>query len=373
MPAERWTFKVPTVITFGDGVSNQLNEVAAALGHRPVLVTDATVSGVALVKQRVSGLRAEAVFDQVEPNPTVENVDHLAGLLRQTRADVVVALGGGSVIDCAKAASCLACTDEQSIRPYHSEGRTLGDEHLPLVAVPTTAGTGSEVTPFSVLDDRQKQVKGPVAHDGFYPVRAVVDPELSVSMPPGVTAATGLDALCHAIEGYWSTNHQPLCDLLALDAAGVIVQQLETAIAEPEDLAARRAMMRAATEAGLAFQLPKNAMVHACSFPLSNRHHLSHGAACAFTLGEAVRLNAPAMGPRMDRLVEACGCGSVDELIERIDHLKQLGGLPRTLSEAGISPDEIETLIDESFHPLMNNNPHPVTRDDLVAMYDRLS
>lgn len=373
MPAERWTFKVPTVITFGDGVSKQLNEVAAELGRRPVLVTDGTVSAVPRVKLSMDGLNAKAIFDRVEPNPTVENVDRLAELLRRTRADVVVALGGGSVIDCAKAASCLACTDEASIRPCHSEGRSLNDRHLPLVAVPTTAGTGSEVTPFAVLDDRVKQVKGPIAHDGFYPARAVVDPELSASMPSSVTAATGLDALCHAIEGYWSKNHQPLCDLLALDAAGLILEHIETAITEPQDMPARRAMMRAATEAGLAFQLPKNAMVHACSFPLSNRHHLSHGAACAFTLGEAIRLNAPAMGPRMTRLVQACGCGSVDALIERIDRIKQLGGLPRTLSEAGISPTDVETIIDESFHPLISNNPHPVTPDDLVAMYDRLS
>jgi alcohol dehydrogenase len=389
-----WTFRLPTAVTFGAGCVRQLAQVAAARGQRPLLATDRGLVRLPLFERVREALPGVPVFSDVTPDPTVASVDALAAILRAERRDVVVAVGGGSAMDCAKAAACLAAGDLPSIRAVHSEGIPLGAARLPVIAVPTTAGTGSEVTPFAVLSDTEKQVKGPIAGDALYPVHAVVDPELTYSLPREITVATGLDALCHAIEGYWSKNHQPICDLAAIEAARLICVHLERAavgrignpsdndlaevgrISNPSnnDLAeARAAMSYAATLAGVAFQLPKNAMVHACSYPLSARYHMPHGTACAFTLEEAIGFNAPVMGDRMTAFLRGIGLAGADELIALVRGLKRLGGLPCTLREAGIPAADIPAIARESFHPIMRNNPRDMTEADLVAMYERLA
>jgi alcohol dehydrogenase len=368
-----WTFKIPTAITFGEGAVRQLPQIAAGLGDRPLLVGDRDLVRLPLWARVQEVMPGIPVFSDVTSDPTVGSVDALAARLRAERHDVVVAVGGGSAMDCAKAAACLAAGDLPSIRAVHSEGVPLGSTRLPLIAVPTTAGTGSEVTPFAVLNDPEKQRKGPIVGDALYPVHAVVDPELTYSLPRKVTVVTGLDALSHAIEGYWSRGHQPLCDLLAIEAARLICRHLRQAAQQPDDSPARSAMSCAATLAGAAFQLPKNAMVHACSFPLSTRYHLPHGAACALTLEEAIRFNSPVMGERMTAFLRGIGLADAEELIALVRELKQLGGLPCTLREAGIPPDAIPQLARESFHPLMRNNPRTMTEDDLVEMYQRLA
>lgn len=368
-----WTFKLPTAITFGNGVIGQRPQIVAQYGRHPLLVTDRGLAGLPCFARVQETMPGVPVFCDVTPDPTVACADGLAAKRRAERYDVVVAIGGGSAMDCAKAAACAGAGDLASIRAVHSEGVRLGKAALPVVAVPTTAGTGSEVTPFAVLSDTVKHIKGPIAGDAPYPVHAVVDPELTHSLPIAVTVATGLDALSHAIEGYWSLGHQPLCDLLAIEAARLIAANLKRAVRSPGDSEARSAVSLAATLAGAAFQLPKNAMVHACSYPLSARYHLTHGAACAFTLEEAIRFNAAVLGDRMTAFLCGMGLADAEELIALVRELKRLGGLPCTLREAGIPDDEIPLLVRESFHPLMRNNPRTVTETDLTEIYQRLA
>ncbi len=366
-----WLFALPTQVVFGEGAAEELPDYLAGLGLRPLLVTDARLLEQPFVQRLRERVDWVGVFAEVQPNPTVGNVDALAAAA--TDAEVLVAVGGGSVLDCAKAAAALACNEGESIRAYHSGGAKLSGAHLPVIAVPTTAGTGSEVTPFAVLNDERTGFKGPMAHPSLYPQRAVVDPALSCSMPRSVTACTGLDALSHALEGYWSRNHQPICDLLAIEAARRIFASLPKVLETPDGWAARSDMAYAALLAGMAFQLPKNAMVHACSFPLSSRYHLPHGAACAFTLASAVRFNAPAMGGRMEAFAEACGFATVDAMADAIRAMQRQGGLPGSLAEAGIPPEDVPVLVAESFHPLMKNNPREVTPDDLHRLYQELA
>jgi alcohol dehydrogenase len=368
-----WTFKIPTIVTFGAGALRQLATIAAALGGRPLLVADCDLVRLPLWQRIEEILPGMPVFSDVTPDPTVDSVDALAVRLRDGRHDLLVAVGGGSAMDCAKAAAVLAAGPLPSIRAVHSGGIPLGSARLPLIAVPTTAGTGSEVTPFAVLNDPEKHIKGPIAGDALYPVHAVVDPELTHSLPRRVTIVTGLDALSHAIEGYWSRGHQPLCDMLAIEAAALICRHLRRAAEQPDDVPARSALSYAATLAGVAFQLPKNAMVHACSFPLSTRYHLPHGAACAFTLEEAIRLNTPVMGDRMTDFLHKIGMTNAEDLIARVRDLKRLGDLPCTLGEVGIPAEDIPQLARESFHPLMRNNPRTLSEGDLIAMYQRLA
>jgi alcohol dehydrogenase class IV len=364
-----WNYRQPTEISFGIGARQSLPEITARFGKRPILVTDAALAQFEMTARTLAALGPDAVlFAEVEPNPTVSSVDALAALIRETSRDVVVALGGGSSLDCAKAA-CAVAVQGNSIRSYHSEGAKLDGRHLPLIAMPTTAGTGSEVTPISVLDDPEKGIKAPLVHDSFFPKVALIDPELTLTLPRYVTACTGLDALAHAVEGYWSNNHQPICDVLAMEAARLVVASLSSVLTDGTDVIARESMCRAALLAGMAFQLPKNAAVHACSFPLSSQYHQPHGAACAMTLDHFIRYNAPAMGDRGAAFARAAGLESMDALADVVHDLKVQAGLPTRLSEIGVTGSSIDALVKASFHPLMNNNPREVTAGELKSLY----
>ncbi len=368
-----WTFFLPTKINFGRGLVSTLSSLPEISGKRLVVVSDPVIARLQAVQTVIEQLAPAAVYTDVRPNPTVENVDTLTAILRKADAEVIAAIGGGSALDCAKAASCLAKTGDAGIRAYHSEGKSFAGQRIPLVTIPTTSGTGSEVTPISVLDDEEKNFKGPMSTPLFYPVLAVVDPDLTLSVPLEVTAATALDALSHSIEGFWSKNHQPICDALAKEAAKTIFENLGKVYDNLADPAARERLSYAALLAGIAFQMPKNAIMHACSYPLSNRAHLAHGAACAFTMEASIRLNTPHMDGRMEEFAACCGFASVNEMIDAITTLKRRGGLPCTLAEAGIDAGMVDLLIKESFHPVMNNNPKTVTEDDLHKIYAELA
>ncbi len=367
-----WTYRQPTEIVFGAGARERLPEITGRLGSSPVFVTDGGLVELPLIAELPALLGEDTpVFADVAPNPTVGMVDALAELIRERGADVVVAAGGGSSLDCAKAA-CSVALQGGPARRYHSGGEALDERHLPLVAMPTTAGTGSEVTPNSVLGDPEKGVKAPVVHDNFFPTTALIDPELTHSMPRGVTASTGFDALSHAVEGYWSRNHQPICDTLALRAVELVFDHLQDVLEDGADAAAREGMSLAALLGGMAFQAPQNAAVHACSFPFSAGYHLPHGAACAMTLDHFIRFNAPAMGERGVALARAAGCEDMERLADEVARMKAEAGLPTTLSEIGVADDDIPAIVEASFHPLMDNNPREVTPDALTEMYRRL-
>ncbi|MFW5867306.1 MAG: iron-containing alcohol dehydrogenase [Armatimonadota bacterium] len=291
-----WKFFDPTEIHFGTGARETLPDVIGAYGERPILVTDSGLADLPIIDDLRGRLPEDTpIFAEVEPNPTVQMVDALCELIHERDADVLVAAGGGSSLDCAKAAGSVSQQDGAA-RTYHSEDGLLDERHLPLIAIPTTAGTGSEVTPISVLGDPEKGVKAPLVHDNFFPAVALVDPELTISMPPKVTASTGFDALAHAVEGYWSRNHNPISDALALEAVRLFFEHYPRVVEDGSDADARGGMSLTALLGGMAFQGPKNAAVHACSFPFSAIYHLPHGTACALTLDHFMRFNAPAMG-----------------------------------------------------------------------------
>lgn len=365
---QQWAYFQPTRIRFGQGLRATLPEISASLGTRPLLVTDRALAALPMIAHLRDLLGDAPLFAEVEPNPTVGMVDALAAMIAETEADVIVAAGGGSSLDCAKAA-CSVAVQGGPVSRYHTGGESLDARRLPLIAIPTTAGTGSEVTPIAVLDDPEQGVKAPLAHDNFYPKVALVDPELAASMPRSVTASTGFDALSHAVEGYWSRNHNPISDTLALEAVRLIFAHLPWVLEEGADLDAREGMSLASLLGGMAFQAPKNAAVHACSYPLSATWHLPHGTACALTLDHFMRFNAEAMGERGVRLAQAGGFGSMEEMADAFAQMKAGSGLPTRLSDAGIGEDDLPALVEGSFHPLMDNNPRKVTPDALAQLY----
>ena len=358
------------------GRVKEIKEIARELGcERGLLVAGPFFfkSGLAEKVIKESEGMIVASFGDVSPNPDVAEVDACAEVIRQKNIGFVVALGGGSPMDCAKAAASVALTSD-SIRKYHGTGVAMPEKHLPLIAVPTTAGTGSEVTCVSVLSDHANGKKAPIVSEGFYPAAAIIDPELTYTMPPQVTAGTGIDVLSHAIEGYWSKGHQPICDVLAMHAAELVFKYVYRAYRKPDDEEAREKMCEASLIAGLAFTLPKTTSSHACSFPLTNIYHIPHGEACGLTLDYFIRINAKGEGgERVEEFARRIGFKDAEEMADAVLELKKKMGLRCDLKDLELDDDQIAELVRISRHPNLYNNPVEITDEMLDEMYRYLA
>lgn len=367
--SERWTYRQPVEIRFGAGILGRLAEAVSDLGGtHGLLVTSRSFAGLADTLRQDTGNRIREVYSAVRPNPELRFVNDCAALIRAERLDFVVALGGGSVLDCAKAAAAVAGT-KRDIRYYFGTGNALPERGIPVIAVPTTAGTGSEVTSVSVLSDGEKKV--PLASPSLTAKIALIDPELTQSLPPYTTACTGMDALCHAIEGYSSIHHQPICDTLAVRAAGLVLSYLETAVRDGGNAEAREAMAQASLLAGLSFALPKTTGPHACSYPLTAQYKIPHGEACGLTLDWFLKVNAGV--PRIQLLAQQLGFGEVKLLAEQIAALRSRIGLRSDLRDLKLTESQVHKLAKDSLHPNLYNNPVPVTEDMLDRMYSELA
>ena len=367
-----WNYMQPVRIRFGNGLTSYLPEEIKILnGRNGLLITSASFVKKGLSEKlcKMSGGTIKHVYGHVSANPDVMECETCTKMLRENSCDFVVALGGGSVMDCAKAAATLCLTNEL-VENYLMTGKQVPQAHLPLIAIPTTAGTGSEITCVSVLSDHRKGIKAPINSNGFYPAVAIVDPELTYSVSPYMTACTGFDVLCHAIEAYWSIHHQPICDALAVHAARLVLAHLLTACQHPKDVTAREKMAEASVTAGLAFTLPKTTSAHACSYPLTNLLGIPHGEACALTIVHFLRFNATHDCDRPQSLAKELGYDSVDELADAIERLKAATGLRRDLKEYKLNDERFEALVQGSKHPNLLNNPVTVTEEDLREMYN---
>lgn len=369
-----WNYSQPVRIIFGNNKIEELNKIFTDLNLRNgILICDPIFKANGLmgkVLEYAEGLLIESFYD-ITPNPTVDSVDACAKIMREKNIEFAVALGGGSSLDCAKAA-CSVCNTEDSIVLYHNGSKKLGSSHLPLIAIPTTSGTGSEVTPVAVLSNPHSGVKAPLVSDNFYPSHAIIDPALTLTVPPQVTASTGMDVLSHALEGFWSKNHQPICDAMALHSAKLVFKHLIDAYKDGNNLLAREKMSEASLIAGLAFGLPKTAGSHACSFPLTNVYHIPHGEACAFTLDAFTRINAEAEDGRLHGFATELGFEDAFEMADKILEMKKEMKLKITLSDAGIAEENLEELARLSQHPNMLNNPVAMTVYSTLKMYQTL-
>lgn len=370
-----WNFNLPVALVFGSGTAEKVKEYIDRIGG----TNGVLVCGKSFVRNGVadrfiasSGGTIKSVFSDIRPNPTTENVNECVKLMRSQNADFAVALGGGSPMDCCKAA-CAIAKGSDFIEPYHDGEKEVSEkEAIPMIAFATTAGTASEVTNISVLTNVEKGLKKPMNHPAMYPKIAVVDPKLTLTVPPQVTASTGLDVLCHAIESYWSKNHQPICSACSVHAARLVFQWLEKAYRNPNDLEAREKMAEASIVAGVAFSHPRTTGSHACSFPLTNRYGLPHGEACAFTIDYFVRFNAEnADGDgRIAALARDCGFDSPAAMADEIHAMKNRMGMKTILSEIGCTSDEdIRQLTKESMSMLMTLNPVTLTEEDIYTMF----
>jgi choline dehydrogenase len=371
------TVDVPTRLVHGPGALARLGAALADLGvTRPMLVTDPGVVAAGLAERALANLDAPVVFDEVRPNPDIALVDHGAQLYTEAGCDGLIGLGGGSSIDTAKAIGVVV-RHEGSIRDYEWGHDPIEHRVPPLVAIPTTAGTGSEVTLWAVITDHERRIKFNVGGTPLIgPHVALIDPELMLDLPAAVTAATGMDALSHAIECYTCDYNQPFTDAVALLAIELVAQWLRTAVANGSNLEARTHMAHAATLGGLSYGTESAGAAHAMSQSAGGVHDCPHGALTARVLGPVCEFNAPAFPERYARIavglgVDTSGMDPLEAALAGVEELYRLTddvAIP-TMDGLGFSEEEIPMLAQIAFEdPQTIGNPREVD----VAGYEEI-
>lgn len=375
-----WSF--PTRVVFGPSAVAQAGAEAKRLGAAvtsALLVADRGVASAGLLEPVENALGAAGVgatrFIDVEPNPVEKNVHDGVKAFRAAGADIVVAVGGGSPLDVGKLIRLLARpgVHERPLAEY--DDAIGGDAHItanvpPMIAIPTTAGTGSEVGRSGVVMLDANHRKTVIFSPFLMPNVAILDPAMTRSMPAKTTAATGFDALTHCLEAYVSQGDHPMADGVALAGLGLIAVSLPRAVSHPDDLAARGAMMKAATMGAVAFQKGLGAC-HSLAHPLSSECNLHHGLANALCLPAVVAWNFQAVPERFAEPARALGAGSGDKLAEALRKLRSVLGLPDGLAAAGVRKDQLNRLADLAIEDACHRlNPRPCTRADLLALYE---
>lgn len=262
------------------------------------------------------------IFAEVSPNPDVEDIEKMRGRVMESSPDLLVALGGGSSIDTAKALARLLSNPDTRLLDHLVQGdRPRHSVAIPLIAIPTTAGTGSEVTPFGTIWDRGSGRKWSISGDDLFPVLALLDPKLTLDLPTSITVSTGLDAMSHAFESIWNRNASPLSVSLATRSLRLSFDSLPRLKADGHDLSARRNMMEASLLAGMAISQTRTALAHSISYSLTLAFDMPHGLACGFALPEILRFNAQSDDGRLELLSKELGYGDVEELCSALKSL----------------------------------------------------
>lgn len=304
--------------------------------------------------------------------PTLAAVDRLTEQVRETAAEVLVAVGGGSVIDAVKAAAILVPADEPCATYFHGR-RPLPEQGLPVIALPTTAGTGAEVTSNSVLTDPQANVKKSLRAAAMVPAAALVDPELTLTAPPALTAASGLDALTQALEAYLSRKANAASRPLAAAAVARLLPNLASTWRDGTNRNARTAVAAGSLLSAMAFSQSGLGAVHGLAHPLGLALGLPHGLTCAILLPHMLEWNAPVCGAALDELARLLGCDSGEKLRQRIAALCRELQVPAGFGNCGLHASQIETVVTNCRSGSMKANPRHLEDDDVRALLDRLS
>ena len=375
-------FSTAGEILCAPGLASTIGARAQALGMaRVLLVSDTGVAAAGLLDAAEASLAEAGIcftrFTDVVADPPTEVVLGARDAALAMQADGVIAIGGGSALDVAKLAALLARSGEP-LESIYGVGNAKGPR-LPLILVPTTAGTGSEVTQIAIVTVSAAEKKG-VVSPLLLPDVALLDPELTVGLPPAVTAATGIDAMVHAIEAYTSRHRKnPASDALAREALRLLWRGVPRAWCDGADMAARTDALLGACLAGMAFANAPVAAVHALAYPLGARHHIAHGSSNALVLTPVLRFNLPAAAPLYAELAPLIGVSTsgsgmaalADAFVAALETQCLALKVPRTLAQAGITAPDIDQLADDAMLQtrLLVNNPREVTRADAYQIY----
>ena len=367
---------------FGEGAIKEIVTEIKARGATKVMVaTDPDLVKFKVINHVTDLLAAAkipyAVYDHIKPNPTIQNVQEGVAFCKKEKADLIVAIGGGSSIDTSKAVGIIMTNPEfADVRSLEGVAPTK-NKCLPIIAVSTTSGTAAEVTINYVISDVEKNRKFVCADPHDIPVVAVVDPQMSASMPKGLTAATGMDALVHAIEGYITKGAWEMTDMMHLKAIEIISKWLRKSVAG--DMEARKEMALGQYIAGMGFSNVGLGIVHSMAHPLSAVYDIPHGKACAILLTAVLKFNATATGERYREVARAMGVAGVDKMSQPeyrqacLDVVQKLAddvGIPRHLSELGVQEKDLDFLAKSAMADACTpGNPRDVTHDQIVEIY----
>lgn len=370
-----WDFRLPTRVRFGWGRLAEVRDVVRELGGRKVfLVSSAGYNQATGTVDRLSGLidgMPLQVFDEVEENPSIATVDRGAKLCRETDCDIVVALGGGSPLDAAKAIAMLQ-RNEGSVREYLDQARVCSVKGLPMIAIPTTSGTGSEVTPFSVITHPEKQSKPAIAPVQNFPDVALVDPELTLSMPSRVAASTGLDALCQGIEGFWSTRASDATRAFSFRGIVLAMRNLESACIDKDRVAVTN-MALASNLVGIQMAMIGNTAIHPLSYPVTMDHHVAHGFACSLFLPPFLRFNAEMIRDMFADLLAVLDLKSVEALADRIEGMMERLAAPCRLSDVGADASTIPSMVKRGIGKSTEWNPKKLAEADIIKVCEMVA
>ena len=370
---------------FGQGAIQEIVNEIKNRHFKKVLVTSTPDLFEFKVATKVTDLLDAAgiaydVYDNIKPNPTIENVTSGVDACKASGADVIVAVGGGSAIDTSKAIATIMTNPEFSdVRSLEGLAPT---KHpcLPIIAVSTTSGTAAEVTINYVITDVEKNRKFVCVDPHDIPIIAIIDPDMSASMPTGLCASTGMDALVHAVEGYITKGAWELTDMLHLKAIEIIGRSLRSAVAG--EYPGREAMSVGQYIAGMGFSNVGLGIVHSMAHPLSAVYDIPHGKACAMLLTAVLKFNAPETGEKYREIARVMGVPNVDAMDEStyrqaaIDVIQKLAddvGIPKSLSEAGVKREDIPFLAESAFNDACTpGNPRDVTIDEIIGIYESI-
>lgn len=373
------TIRAPRQIIFGPGQRRVLPRVARDHGTRALIVTDERLGGDPDLLSLVDGLGRAGLSVQIdastEPDVPAHTVEIRAEAARAFAPDLVIGVGGGSCLDMAKSVALLLSHGGR-VQDYYGELKVPGPI-LPLIAVPTTAGTGSEVTPVAVLSDRDRALKVGISSPHLIPLVAICDPDLTLSCPPGLTAIAGADALTHALEAFTARRRpltddltqervfigkNALSDALALQAIRLIWRGLERACRDGADREARSQMMEGALMAGLAFGVAGTAAAHAIQYPVGALTHTAHGAGVACLMPWVMEWNRPEIGPELAQIAEAMGLSGAEAVIPALSEAFARIGIPPTLQALGLAEEALPGVAQMScgIERLILNNPRPL-------------
>jgi len=376
-------FQTVPRIVFGVNCTENLGKEIKQIGAtRVAIITDPGLVEVGIDQPVIEALKNENIesclFKEVEPDPRIETANKAAAFVKEHKADLIVGLGGGSAMDIAKAAAVI-CTNPDPIETY-SGINLVPKPGLPVVLIPTTAGTGSEVTSISVLSNTEKKIKAGVVSDYMFARCAFLDPALTVKLPPPVTASTGLDALVHAMESYVGKRASFITEPLAFSAMEMIAKYLRRAYADGSDIEARSGMLQGSLLAGLAFANTQTGAAHACSHSLGAFFHIPHGIATALMLPAVMKFNCIAATEKFSNIASAFGENieglspieaanrSVDAVVRLIEDI----GFQLGLENYGVTESDIPALTDGAILPaarLWNNNPRSATKDQVAQIF----
>ncbi|MEM6825345.1 MAG: iron-containing alcohol dehydrogenase [Pseudomonadota bacterium] len=378
-PTATWSF--PTHIRFGAGRINEIAEACASAGiSRPLLVTDRGLGTHSITNRALDLLEAadfgRALFSDVDPNPNEANLGAGVEAFRSGRHDGVVAFGGGSALDLAKMVAFMA-GQSRPVWDFEDIGvwwrRANSEAIFPSVAIPTTAGTGSEVGRASVLTNSETHEKKIIFHPKVLPAEVIADPELTTGMPPEITAGTGMDAFAHCLEAFCSPHYHPMSQGIALEGMRLVKENLPKAYETPNDLDARAHMMSAAMMGATAFQKGLGA-IHSLSHPIGARHHTHHGTTNAVVMQAVLEFNRPAIEDHMRKIAAYLEIGDgYDEVYHFIGDLNKRLGIPPDLTALGVVDADREALLDGALRdPSCGGNPVELTREALGLLLDKL-